>query len=169
MYCPKCKAETTKVIDSRTLNEGASIRRRRECEICAQRFTTYEHFEIQLPTIIKRDGRREQFNREKLFNGLQKSSQKRPISTEALQNIVEDLQAKISVTQNKEIPSAEIGTFIMDRLKNLDPVAFVRYASFYWSYDNIDEFLKVLKQSTHRNKNRSPLKEMNYGETNHGL
>jgi transcriptional repressor NrdR len=167
MHCPNCHTEDTKVIDSRSLNVGASVRRRRKCEKCSWRFTTYEHIELQLPTIIKRDGRRENFNHEKLLNGLRKSSQKRPISTEILENIVEELEVKLSLGQQKEVPSEEIGSFIMQKLKGIDPVAFVRYASFYWDYENIEEFLKVLKASTFRNKTQRPTtKEISYGQTN---
>lgn len=170
MHCPNCHTEDTKVIDSRSLNEGASVRRRRKCEKCSWRFTTYEHIELQLPDIIKRDGRREAFNHDKLLNGLRKSSQKRPISTEMLENIVDELEVKLSLGQQKEVPSDEIGSFIMQKLKSVDPVAFVRYASFYWDYENIEEFMKVLKASTIKTKNHRPItKEIPYGQTTSSL
>jgi len=144
MHCPSCQTHDTKVIDSRLLQEGANVRRRRKCDSCGHRFTTYEKFEVHFPTILKRDGRRENFNPKKIMGGLEKAFQKRPISTDNIENILSSLETFLLQLGQKEYHSEQIGTFLMNKINELDTVAFVRFASFYWNYDNIDSFVKGL-------------------------
>ncbi len=144
MHCLKCHASDTKVIDSRHFDLGSGVRRRRRCEVCQYRFTTYEQVEMELPTIVKNDGRREKFGREKIMNGLLKACQKRPISVTDLNAVVDKIELLLVQTDQKEIPSNEIGKFVMEELKQLDPVAYVRFASFYWNFDDVESFVSGL-------------------------
>ncbi|MBI2521908.1 MAG: transcriptional repressor NrdR [Bdellovibrio sp.] len=144
MHCPKCQASDTKVIDSRHFDLGSAVRRRRRCEVCQYRFTTYEQIEMELPTIVKNDGRREIFEREKIMNGLLKSCQKRPISVAELNNIVDRIELLLAQSGQKEIKSEDIGKMVMEELKKLDPVAYVRFASFYWNFDDVESFVSGL-------------------------
>ena len=144
MHCPSCDKPETKVIDSRLFQDGKTIRRRRRCEHCEHRFTTYESFEIQLPQIVKNDGRRETFQREKIIRGIKKSCHKKSISMEQILNLVADVEKKIMEMQVKEISAIIIGEMVMEMLYKLDPVAYIRFASFYWNYDDIDDFVAGL-------------------------
>lgn len=148
MKCPFCNATDTKVTDSRMMQEGFSIRRRRKCESCTKRFTTYEKIEISMPQVVKNDGRREAFDRQKILRGVQKSCQKRPISVEQIERIVENIEKKIVELTEKEISSNIIGEFVMNFLRNLDPVAYVRFASVYKTFQDVDEFVKNLEVDT---------------------
>ena len=148
MRCPKCLAQDTKVIDSRLLQDGDRLRRRRKCEICEHRFTTYEQTELQLPVLVKRDGRLESFDREKIKNGLYKASQKRPISAAQIEKIIDDLEITMLQSGNKEYPTDKVGPFIISRLYELDHVAYVRFASFYWNFDTVDMFIQDLQSKT---------------------
>lgn len=142
MRCPFCGNLEDRVIDSRTSKEGDAIRRRRECLACKKRFTSYERVEDILPLVIKKDGRREPFERNKILNGLKKACEKRPIGIETLEGMVDDIERKLINLGVKEIPSTWIGEDIMERLKNLDKVAYVRFASVYRQFKDIDELMK---------------------------
>ncbi|MEE2670897.1 MAG: transcriptional regulator NrdR [Bdellovibrionota bacterium] len=141
MRCPFCGENDTKVVDSRILKEGYSVRRRRKCEACEKRYTTYETIEINMPNIVKLDGRREPFNREKILGGIQKACQKRPISTEQVDRIVENIEKGIRDVSTKEVSTQEIGKIVMMYLRNLDPVAYIRFASVYRKFQDVDEFV----------------------------
>ena len=145
MKCPFCGHLEDKVIDSRLSKEGNAIRRRRECLGCKRRFTTYEAIEDIMPVVIKKDGGRQPFNRQKILQGLNKACEKRPISTAILEGIVDDIERKIHESSEKEIPSSLIGEEVMRRLQNLDDVAYVRFASVYRQFKDINEFMKELK------------------------
>ncbi len=145
MRCPYCTSTENKVVDSRMGKEGESIRRRRECLKCEGRFTTYERVEEVLPLVIKKDGRREPFDRLKILNGLKKACEKRPVGVEALENTVADIEKALQEKGLKEIPGAVIGEEVMERLHKLDEVAYVRFASVYRSFRDINEFMTELK------------------------
>jgi transcriptional repressor NrdR len=145
MRCPYCTSLDNKVVDSRMGKEGESIRRRRECLKCEGRFTTYERVEEVLPSVIKKDGRREPFDRMKILAGLKKACEKRPISMEALERTVEEIEKSLQEKGLKEIPSTVVGEEVMDRLHKLDEVAYVRFASVYRSFRDINEFMRELK------------------------
>lgn len=145
MRCPYCSSLENKVVDSRMGKEGESIRRRRECLQCEGRFTTYERVEEVLPSVIKKDGRREPFDRLKILNGLKKACEKRPVSVDALEKTVADIEKSLQEKGLKEIPSAVIGEEVMNRLHHLDEVAYVRFASVYRSFKDINEFMIELK------------------------
>ncbi len=146
MRCPKCGCLEDKVIDSRSSKEGATIRRRRECLECAHRFTTYEVIEHGELMIVKNDGRREPFSREKLLNGIQKACQKRPVSPEEIDNIVNAIVADISSRFDREVPGVEIGERVMESLRTVDDVAFVRYASVYRRFEEATEFVNEVNK-----------------------
>ena len=140
MYCPFCAATDTKVIDSRLVSDGHQVRRRRECLECHERYTTFESAELVMPRIIKRDGSREPFNEDKLRNGLLRALEKRPVSIEKIELSINKLKSKLRATGEREIESEFLGTLIMDELKLLDKVAYVRFASVYRSFEDIREF-----------------------------
>jgi transcriptional repressor NrdR len=140
MYCPFCNANDTKVTDSRLLSEGNQVRRRRECLICKERFTTYEVAELTLPRIIKRDARRDPFNEDKLRAGIMRALEKRPVSLEQVETAVAHIVHKSRASGEREIESKQIGEWVMDELRNLDQVAYVRFASVYRSFQDIKEF-----------------------------
>lgn len=146
MRCPFCHDAENKVLDSRESQEGAVIRRRRECIQCKRRFTTYERVEELLPLIVKKDGRRESFDRDKALAGLKKACEKRPVSMEKLDALVMAVEARLQESGEKEIPSSRVGEEIMTRLPELDQVAYVRFASVYRSFEDVSEFLQELKQ-----------------------
>jgi transcriptional repressor NrdR len=145
MRCPYCSSFDNKVVDSRLGKEGESIRRRRECLKCEGRFTTYERVEEVLPLVIKKDDRREPYDRMKILNGLKKACEKRPVSVEALEKTVSDIEKALQEQGLKEIPSTLIGEEVMGRLQGLDEVAYVRFASVYRSFKDINEFMSELK------------------------
>lgn len=146
MKCPKCGYSDSKVIDSRTTPERDMIRRRRECLSCHHRFTTVEHIELIQPMIVKKDGRREPFDPQKLMRGLRKACEKRPISIDALERIVARIQQEIQERGEKEVPSRRIGEDVMSALHALDDVAYVRFASVYREFKDIEEFLSELQE-----------------------
>jgi transcriptional repressor NrdR len=158
MRCPHCSSTDNKVVDSRMGKEGDSIRRRRECLKCAGRFTTYERVEDVLPSVIKKDGRREPFDRIKILNGLKKACEKRPISLDDLEKTVDEIEKSLQEKGFKEIPSTVIGEEVMDRLHGLDEVAYVRFASVYRSFRDINEFMSELKDIL-SSKETKPQKE----------
>lgn len=146
MRCPKCGQQDDKVIDSRSSKEGSTIRRRRECLACAHRFTTYEEIEHEGLMVIKRDGRREQFSRDKLLSGLKKACQKRPISPKVIEDMVEHLVDDIADKYDREVPCMAIGERVMEALRNLDDVAYVRFASVYRRFQEATEFVQEVRK-----------------------
>ena len=145
MKCPFCGEQEDKVIDSRISKDGDSIRRRRECISCKKRFTTHEKIEETLPSIIKKDGRREPFDRDKILSGLKVACRKRPISTELIESAVDRIEREMQERGVKEIKSTEIGERVMRELHELDEVAYVRFASVYRSFKDIGEFMSEVK------------------------
>jgi len=143
--CPFCPAADTRVMDSRDSAEGTIIRRRRECETCKRRFTTYERVEELNPLVVKKDGRREAFDRDKLLAGLKKACEKRPVSVEQVEQLVTDIEKKLQELGEKEVASTTIGELVMERLPEFDEVAYVRFASVYRSFRDIAEFMDELK------------------------
>ncbi|PAJ74868.1 transcriptional regulator NrdR [Pseudoalteromonas sp. NBT06-2] len=140
MYCPFCSVRDTKVIDSRLVGNGHQVRRRRECNDCHERYTTFETAELVMPRVVKQDGSREPFNEDKLLNGLNRALEKRPVSTEQVDDVVHAIKSQLRATGEREISSHLVGEFIMDALKKLDKVAYVRFASVYRSFEDIKEF-----------------------------
>ena len=145
MRCPYCAYPESKVIDSRPTDEGERIRRRRECLTCEKRFTTYEVVETTPLMVIKRDGSREAFDRAKLLSGMLKSCEKRPVSLSTLETAVAEIEATLQNSLEREVPSTVIGEYAMDKLKNIDQVAYVRFASVYRQFKDINSFLSELK------------------------
>ena len=145
MKCPFCGHQEDKVVDSRASSDGVSIRRRRECLSCGKRFPTYEHVEEQPLMIIKKDGRREPFDRQKLLAGLVKACEKRPVSMDDLEQLVDELERELSQQFEREAPSREVGERVMKKLHALDPVAYVRFASVYREFKDVEQFMRELK------------------------
>ncbi len=145
MHCPFCSNPDTRVIDSRLLGEGDQVRRRRECQGCKARFTTYETAELSLPRIIKSDGRRETFNDEKLRGGILKALEKRPVAMERVEDSINQVKRKVRETGEREIGSRRLGELVMDALRNLDQVAYVRFASVYRSFEDVRAFLEEIE------------------------
>ena len=145
MKCPFCGHQEDRVVDSRASAEGIAIRRRRECLGCSRRFTTYEHIEEQRLMIIKKDGRREPFDRHKLLSGLTRACEKRPISMEQLERLADEVEQDLSRHFDSEVPSPEIGERVMRRLHELDPVAYVRFASVYREFKDAEQFMREIK------------------------
>ena len=145
MQCPACRNLEDKVVDSREAAEGETIRRRRECLKCGRRFTTYERIEEHPLMVVKKDGRREPFDRKKILNGLQRACEKRPVSTEQIETLVNSLERAIQQEFDKEIPSRELGERLMRALHALDEVAYVRFASVYRSFKDVGQFMDELK------------------------
>lgn len=145
MRCPKCTHQEDKVIDSRAARDGAVIRRRRMCLRCGHRFTTYEEVIRANLRITKRDGRHEDMDRQKLISGIQRACQKRPISTEEIENLVDGIIDELENEYEREVPSPVVGQKVMDRLEKLDHVAFVRFASVYRNFTDANQFLSAVK------------------------
>lgn len=146
MKCPFCSFEDTRVVDSRLGREGNNIRRRRECIECERRFTTYERIEETLPLVIKKDGRREPFDRQKIIGGIQRACEKRPVSIATIEQAVDQLEQHFQECGEKEIESSRIGEYIMQSLQTIDEVAYVRFASVYRQFRDINEFMAELKE-----------------------
>ena len=146
MKCPFCAEVENKVIDSRLSNQGAVIRRRRECLGCQRRFTTYERVEEILPMVVKKDGRREAFDRQKVLEGLKLACQKRPVGADQLEAVVDGIERRLQEMGEKEVPSSVIGEAVMRELARLDEVAYVRFASVYRSFKDLGEFMSELKE-----------------------
>ena len=140
MHCPYCNADDTKVIDSRLVADGHQVRRRRECLVCHERFTTFEMAELVMPRVIKSNGVREPFNEDKLRNGIQRALEKRPVSTELIEQSINRIKSNLRATGEREIMSKIIGNLVMEELKSLDKVAYIRFASVYRSFEDIREF-----------------------------
>ena len=146
MKCPFCSAEDTRVIDSRPTDDNASIRRRRSCDECGKRFTTYEKIETLPLIVIKKDNNREPYDRSKIEAGIVRSCHKRPISTAQITAVIDDIENTLFNREEREIPTMVIGKLVMDHLKNLDPVAYVRFASVYREFKDIDTFMDEIKK-----------------------
>lgn len=146
MKCPYCANPDTRVIDSRPAEDGSSIRRRRSCDVCGKRFTTYEKVETIPLIIIKKDNNREQYNRGKIESGVLRACYKRPVSAEDIQRTVNSIETQIFSLEEKEIPSSTIGEIVMEELKNLDEVAYVRFASVYREFKDVNTFMDELKK-----------------------
>ena len=146
MRCPKCGNQDDKVIDSRASREGSTIRRRRQCLQCNHRFTTYEEIENEGLMVVKRDGRREEFSREKLLSGLKKACQKRPISPKAIEDLAETIMDEIIDKYDREVPGMAIGERVMDALRQIDKVAYVRFASVYRRFEEATEFVSEVNK-----------------------
>ncbi|EMX6283339.1 MULTISPECIES: transcriptional regulator NrdR [Providencia] len=140
MHCPFCSAVDTKVIDSRLVGEGAQVRRRRQCLLCHERFTTFEVAELVMPRVIKSDDIREPFDEEKLNRGMQKALEKRPVSSDDIEQAIISIKSQLRSTGEREVPSKLIGSLVMDELKKLDKVAYIRFASVYRSFEDVREF-----------------------------
>lgn len=146
MRCPKCGNQDDKVIDSRASREGSTIRRRRQCLKCNFRFTTYEEIEHEGLVVVKRDGRREEFSREKLLSGLKKACQKRPISPAIIEEVAENITDEILDKFDREVPGTAIGERVMDALRKIDKVAYVRFASVYRRFEEAEEFVNEVNK-----------------------
>jgi transcriptional repressor NrdR len=145
MRCPFCSHVEDKVVDSRESKEGEVIRRRRECLKCGKRFTSYERID-QIPhMVVKKDGRRERFDREKVMAGLLKACEKRPVSTKALEAVADRIESMVQESPEREMPTQQVGEFLMQSLRDLDKVAFVRFASVYRDFKDVDQFMATLK------------------------
>jgi transcriptional repressor NrdR len=144
MYCPFCRAIETKVIDSRLVDEGSRVRRRRECMHCQERFNTYESAELNMPRIIKRDGSRTCYQQDKLRSGLLKALEKRSVSSEQIEAVISHIERKIRATGERDVNSHYLGEWVMEELKGLDEVAYVRFASVYRSFEDVKAFHEVI-------------------------
>lgn len=157
MFCPFCNAPDTKVIDSRLATDGAQVRRRRECLECGERFTTYESVELSLPRVVKSDGNRVKFDEQKLRRGLVKALEKRPVASERIDSIVNQIVKRMMADGAREVPSSQLGEWIMHSLRELDQVAYVRFASVYRSFQDVNAFreeIEKLVQATSAKTNR---------------
>ncbi len=153
LRCPHCHYKNTKVLDSRPIEEGRSIRRRRECESCTFRFTTFERIEEVPLIVVKKEGTREEYSRDKLMRGLIRACEKRPVALEELENIAVDIEKELRNRGTSEVPSDDIGEMVMDRLADVDEVAYVRFASVYRQFKDISVFLDELKDLIRNDKN----------------
>jgi len=147
MHCPFCANDDTRVIDSRVVGDGAAVRRRRECEVCNKRFSTYERAELRLPMVVKKDGARQTFDTGKIRSGMQKALEKRPVSADALDQGVQTIVRSVQELGEPEIPAADVGNLVMDQLQQLDGVAYIRFASVYREFKDVDEFLAAVKSA----------------------
>ncbi|MFU2164808.1 transcriptional regulator NrdR [Streptococcus pluranimalium] len=150
MRCPKCHTTKSSVVDSRQAEEGTTIRRRRECDNCQNRFTTFERVEELPLLVVKKDGTREAFSRDKILHGIIMSAQKRPVSSEDIENVISRIEQTIRSRYENEVPSTAIGNMVMDELAELDEITYVRFASVYRSFKDVDEIEELLQQITNR-------------------
>ena len=146
MKCPYCGEQDSKVVDSRHSEDGSSIRRRRECLLCGKRFTTYEIVESLPIVVVKRDGSRQSFDRNKILNGMLRACEKRPVTLAAMEGVVDEIEQYIQNSLEREVSSEEIGELVMDRLKDLDEVSYVRFASVYRSFTDVNSFMQELNK-----------------------
>jgi transcriptional repressor NrdR len=146
MQCPFCKAPETRVIDSRLAEEGTQVRRRRECERCGQRYTTFERAQLQMPNIVKRTGDPEPYSEGKLRRGILAAVYKRPVTPEQIDHAIESIERKLRYTGEREVPTARLGEWVMEELRDLDHVAYVRFASIYRSFEDVSEFAKEIER-----------------------
>lgn len=146
MHCPFCKYSDTQVLDTRVSEEGDFIKRRRRCEKCDKRFTTYERPELALPAIVKKNGSRVEYNRNKLIDSMGIALRKRPVSAEAVEEAIRNIEERLQATGEKEIPSERVGELVMRELKRLDKIAYIRFASVYKSFADFESFESALKE-----------------------
>ncbi|WP_163930187.1 transcriptional regulator NrdR [Paraferrimonas sp. SM1919] len=151
MHCPFCSATDTKVIDSRLVADGHQVRRRRSCTVCSERFTTFETAELVLPHIIKQDGTRQPFDEAKLRDGIARAVEKRPVETDAIEEAINKIKSQLRATGEREVPSQLLGNLVMDQLRILDKVAYIRFASVYRAFEDVSQFGEVIAnlESTH--------------------
>lgn len=149
MHCPFCNAEDTRVVDSRTADEGSAVRRRRECIKCGERFTTSERAQLRMPQLVKSDNRRESFQEDKLRSGMARALEKRPVDAEAVEAAIGRLRHRLITTGEREISSRQLGEWVMDELRDLDEVAYVRFASVYRSFSDPDAFSEEVQRLRH--------------------
>jgi transcriptional repressor NrdR len=164
MRCGVCGAADTRVIDSRVIRDGGEIRRRRHCDACSHRFTTYERVEELLPMVVKKDGRREPWNREKIMRGVSKACEKRPVPVSRVERLADEVGRMLAATGEPEVPSARIGEQIMAALREIDEVAYVRFASVYRSFKGLDEFVSEVTEVIGRREGREPAAGLENGE-----
>lgn len=145
MKCPGCGKDDDKVIESRTIDEGSAIRRRRECVICRSRFTSYERVEEKPLMVIKKDGSRQNYDRKKLLTGIRKACEKRPVSVESIEQIADEVERYLYAEYGREVPTGTIGEIIMEKLHELDQVAYVRFASVYRQFESVSDFVKEIR------------------------
>ena len=153
MHCPFCAHDDTRVIDSRVVEDGSAVRRRRHCDQCGKRFSSYERAELRLPLVIKKDGTRVAFNIEKVRDGMQKSLEKRPVSADDLEKSVYSVLKAVQETNENEISAEVIGDYVMEQLRNLDGVAYVRFSSVYREFKDVDEFLTAVRAAIGKQQN----------------
>ncbi len=146
MRCPYCNSLTTRVLDSRSTQDGTAIRRRRECEGCSERFTTYERYEQMRVFVVKKDGRRELFNRNKVLEGIVKACEKRPVSVESMEEISAGIETRLMKAGKHEVQARDIGELVMDKLRDIDRVAYVRFASVYREFRDLDHFMDIISE-----------------------
>ncbi len=146
MHCPFCHATDTKVIDSRLVSEGEQVRRRRECLSCHERFTTFESAELVMPRVVKQDGTRQPFDEDKLSRGVTKALEKRPVSIEAIETSINNIKSRLRATGEREVTSMKVGEEVMRELRQLDEVAYVRFASVYRSFQDVNEFKEEVER-----------------------
>lgn len=160
MKCPRCDSTKTRVVDSREGVDGRSVRRRRECESCAFRYTTFERAEDSLPMVVKKGGQRESFDRYKILSGLKKACEKRPVSVMQMEDVVRAIEAKLLELGEKEVSSQSIGELVIERLHDLDQVAYVRFASVYREFSDVNEFMDALRSLVVSNSGAQPAKAL---------
>ena len=149
MRCPFCGEQDTKVIDSRLVSDGGQVRRRRQCQACDERFTTFESAELLMPKLVKSNGTRVPFDEQKLRAGIQRALEKRPVSVEDIEASINRIQARLRATGEREVKSRSVGELVMDELRKLDQVAYVRFASVYRQFQDIDDFRQVVERISH--------------------
>ncbi len=147
MHCPFCANDDTRVIDSRVVEGGAAVRRRRECEVCNKRFSSYERAELRLPMVVKKDGTRQSFDAEKVRSGMQKALEKRSVSTDALEQSMQAIVRSVQELGESEMLASDVGNLVMEQLQQLDGVAYIRFASVYREFKDVDEFLAAVKSA----------------------
>lgn len=154
MYCPKCQEKNSRVIDSRPADDGRAIRRRRECENCSYRFTTFERIEETPLLVIKKNGERESFNREKILRGLIRSAEKRPVSLDQMEKIVDYVEDKVRSLGENEISTNQIGEFVMENLASVDEISYIRFASVYRQFKDMSVFLQEMQELIDRDQTK---------------
>ena len=147
MKCPFCSSDRDRVLESRAIDDGEAVRRRRECEECGERFTSYERIEQRSFYVIKKDGRREPYSRDKILKGIYRATEKRPISVRQIDTLLKQIEKELPISAEQEVEAATIGKLVMDALEKLDPVAYVRFASVYREFKSVQEFLKEINYS----------------------
>jgi transcriptional repressor NrdR len=156
MHCPFCGADNTQVTDTRENEDGDTVRRRRRCLTCDKRFTTYERVDLKMPQVVKKNGSRVDYNRDKLLGSLKLALRKRPVMAEAVEAAVERIEAKLLALGEREVSSESIGEQVMRELKKLDKVAYIRFASVYRAFEDVDEFSEVIREVSARPRTRRP-------------